>query len=48
MIDFDAKSEISDVDFQNPGQTWAHTCAADATLLLIIFNHNNGNPLARR
>lgn len=46
MIDFDAVSTISDVDFQNPGQTWAHTCAADATLLLIIFNHNNGNPVA--
>jgi len=46
MIDFDAISTISDVDFQNPGQTWAHTCAADATLLLIAFNHNNGNPVA--
>lgn len=46
MIDYDAVSTISDVDFQAPGQTWAHVCATDATLLLISFLHNNGNPVA--
>lgn len=45
MIDFDAVSTINDVNFKG-GQTWAHVCATDATLLLIVFNHNTGGPIA--
>ena len=43
MIDFDAVSTLDDGDFP-AGDTWAHICAADATLLIVQVTHNDGGP----